>query len=162
MKRLSLILLAASLLVGCGSPSSGPQAKAPASGGMQENYIKEGIEHLRESDPIAAIRSFDQAIKDDPTNPEGYVILGQTYMRLEDYPRAIDSLNAALRFAPNEGRLYYLLALNHQLAGHPEQAVENAQHSIELFRQAQDKENFERSIALLQGLVNSQAEKPAQ
>ena len=120
------------------------------------DFMQEGVQYLQEANVPDAIRSFDEAIKKNPTDPQPYMILGQTYMRINDYTRAVDTFSAALRVSPNKGELHYLIAVNYGLAGDMELARKNAEASIEIFRQQKDEENFLRALTLLQGL----AQKP--
>jgi tetratricopeptide (TPR) repeat protein len=160
-------------VVGCGRPPKDhPSSEMPAAEQMGQVQVKnqtmatsaankdvsflQGIQYLKEANPKAAIQSFDEAIRLDPMDPAGYVILGQTYMRMKDYNRAIDSFSAASRVAPKEGEIYYFLALNQALIGDTEQAKENAQKSLEIFRQQQDEDRFLRSLALLRDLMQTE------
>ncbi len=154
MKKVAIVMLMAGLVAGCGSPQSGAKKTSKAAQEMAQNkFLNEGILHLQKADTGKAVKSFDMAIKQNPTDPRGYIILGQTYMRMNDYDRAIDSLSAASYVAPDQGEVFYLLAINHRLAGNSTLAKQSAQKSIDLFRQKQDAENFKRSLALLKSLM---------
>lgn len=174
--RFVIVLCCFLVLSGCGSPqptapsreaesqvtvdeSAVTAAKARVTPqGMDESFIAQGVEHLQGADTLGAIRNFDEYIKRHPQDPRGYVILGQTYMRLNDYPRAIDTFSAATRVAPDQGELYYFLAMNYGLNNNLDMAIDSAQKSVVLFREQKDEENFLRSLALLQGLMNARDE----
>lgn len=162
--RLVIMLGVAVLIAGCGSKPEGqassnaaPTAQA-ASQMAADKFIPEqkflalGIQDLRRGKPVEAIRSFDAAIKQNPRDPNAYLVLGETYMHLKNYDRAIDTLSAATRIAPEKGEFYYFLALNYELKGDKDQAKVNAQKSFELFRLHQDEENLKKSLALLREL----------
>jgi len=160
MRRTFILMAAAVILVGCGRAQESKQQKstmgkpvARSQSAMERDFVTEGLSHLKQANPGAAIKSFDQAIKQDPADPENYLVLGETYMRLRDYPRAIDSLSAALRVAPGRGDIYYLLAINQGLMGYDDMALENAQRSVEIFQEQRDRDSFLKSVALLQGLI---------
>ncbi len=160
MNRTFVLMVAAVILAGCGQAEKPQQQKMTtppqtvrSQSDLERDFVQEGMQHLKKADPGAAIKSFDQAIKQDPADPDNYLILGETYMRLRDYPRAIDSFSAALRVAPNRGDIYYLLAVNQGLMGYDDMAVESAQRSVEIFQEQRDRDNFLRSVALLQGLI---------
>ena len=147
-------------LAGCGSNTNQPgSSQGPSMSKSQtaklnnQAQIDEGLRLLQESNIGGAIKSFDEAIKASPTNPEGYLVLGQTYLRLKEYDRAIDTFSAASRVAPQEGEIYYLLAVSHGLAGNGNLARENAEKSIEIFQGQKNEEKFVRSVALLKGLT---------
>ena len=160
MKRILIGWMAVLLICGCGTPPKTETTKS--SGGQEvavlsdEDYVQEGIEHLQDAEVTEAIKSFDQAIKQDPLEPEPYLVLSQTYMRLKQYDRAIDTLEAAERVAPNRGDIQYLLAINYGITGQEDMAKQSAKKSIELFRQDQDEENFMKAVALLQGMLKNQ------
>lgn len=120
---------------------------------LNHDYVGEGIQFLKEANTAKAIQSFDQAIKQDPMNPRPYIILGETYMRMREYNRAVDTFTAASRLKPDDGEVEYLLAVNYGLAGNKKLAQEHAQKSLDLFRLQQDEKNFVRALALVQGLA---------
>ncbi|MFA5262012.1 MAG: tetratricopeptide repeat protein [Candidatus Omnitrophota bacterium] len=122
------------------------------------DFMKEGIQYLQEAKVPEAIRSFDEAIKQNPVDPHPYMILGQTYMRINDYTRAIDTFSAALRVSADKGELHYLIAVNYRLMGELELARKNAETSIEMFRQKKDEKNFLMALTLLQSLSQKQEE----
>jgi len=153
MKRLVLLFAVAILAGGCGNQDANSM---PTKASAKMDHLQEGVEFLKASNPVEAIHSFDEAIKQDPLNPTGYVVLGQTYMRMGQYDRAIDSFSAATRVAPQQGEIYYLLAVSHGLAGNRQDAIENAQVSIGLFQNAKDEENLIKAVALLRGLTEGQ------
>ena len=146
MKRMLCCVVGVVLFAGCGSPQGNDTSSAPVAAVAQNDYIHEGVQLLKESKTSEAIKNFDEAIKNDPFNPKGYMILGETYMRLQDYPRAIDSFSAAIRIAPEQGELYYLLAVNQAVMGRREMALENVGKSITLFRAQENEDGFLRSM----------------
>lgn len=130
----------------------------PAPNPDTHDFMKEGVDYLQEAKIPEAIRSFDEAIKQNPVDPQPYMVLGQTYMRINDYTRAIDTFSAALRVSPDKGELHYLIALNYRLLGEMDLARKNAEISIEMFRQKQDEKNFLLALTLLQSLSQEQEE----
>jgi len=149
------------ILIGCGAPPS-ETSSAPSSPGKtaptspEADHLNVGIDALQKGDVRVAIQQFDAAIKSNPAALEGYLILGETYMRLNEYARAVDTYIAATRVAPEQGELYYLLALNYGLMGDKTSSLTNIQKSIEIFRNNQDEANFIKSMAFLQGLIQSE------
>jgi Tfp pilus assembly protein PilF len=180
MKKISVLVLASFVLIGCGSkenaaptgqqtsaPMMAPSATAaaPAVSGtqaeamQQKAYIEQGMKYLKESNVAAAIKSLDSAIKVNPRDPRGYLVLGHTYLRLKQYDRAVDTFAAMTRVAPQDGEAYYLLAVSYGLSGNTALAKENAEKSIKIFQAQKDQEKFVRSVALLNGLSQSKDEK---
>ncbi len=135
-------------------PAAEPTPPAPAA----DKYLNSGVQYLQQAKVPEAIKSFDEAIKSNPVDPRPYMLLGQTYMRINDYTRAVDTFSAALRVSPNKGELYYLIAVNQGLAGDMELAAKNAEASAEIFRQQKDEKNFLRALTLLQSLSQEQKE----
>ncbi len=168
MRKLFFATAVAILILGCGSPQETKEAASQAGPAVtqaqkqailkvveqkQDALIQEGIEHLQDAEIRQAIESFDNAIRQNPMDPEPYLILSQTYMRLQNYLRAVDTLSAAERIAPNRGDIQYLLAISYGMLGKQDMAKTCAQKSIEFFRQSKDEENFIKSVALLQGML---------
>lgn len=164
MRNKIMIIGIALVFVGCGSnENSSSQTKSPsmpapieATKLANQSQIDEGLQQLRDSDIPGAIKNFDDAIKVNPADPQGYLVLGQTYLRLKEYDRAIDTFSAASRVAPEEGEIYYLLAVSHGLAGNNDLARENAEKSVQIFQSQKNEEKFVRSVALLKGLSDVQ------
>lgn len=155
MKKIFGALAVMILLVGCGSPDNVGQKDVGSIPSQKPDYLKEGIAHLNNANPNAAISSFDQAIKQNPRDARTYLILGETYMRLNQYARALDTFTAATRVAPTDGHLYYLMAVSSGLNGNAEQAKINAEKSIVLFQRNKDVEGLKKSLALLKGLTGT-------
>lgn len=154
MKKTWMILFVF-VLVACGSNDnqksySGVQVQS------QGDHIAQGMKHLSESNIPQAIASFDAAIKNDPTNPENYLVLGQVYLRLGEEERAVDTLSAASKVSPNNGEVHYFLATALALQGEEEsrqRAIAMAQRSVEIFMQEKDEEKFKQAVILLRSLA---------
>ena len=139
-------------LIGCGSKDSEKKFQGTSA---NKNYIDQGMNYLSKGDIKEAIRSFDEAIRQDPSNPENYITLGQVYLRLGNPVRAIDSFSAATRVDPFSGEAYYLLATSNAIDGRMKEAVDSAQKSVEIFMQERNEERFKKSLALLKSLTET-------
>jgi tetratricopeptide (TPR) repeat protein len=137
------------VLTGCGSPRQAGYEGVEA----DKNYIKKGMTSLSQGDVLAAIKSFDMAIKNDPKNIKNYLTLAQVYIRLRNYPRAIDTLSAATRVDPLNGDVYYLLSVSQRLNGDLKGAINSAKKSVVLFQRSGDQDNFGRSAGVLKKLM---------
>lgn len=146
-------MLVVASMVGCGAPQ---QEAAEVKMQGSESYLNQGVRYLKEANVTEAIKNFDEAIKQDPLDTRGYMILGQTYMRLNDSSRAVDTFSAAARVAPNSGEIQYLLAVNYGLMGEMDLARQSAQKSVEIFKALQNDEDFAKSLSLLQGLMTTE------
>lgn len=154
MKQWILILMML-VMAGCGSNESAQTFQGVQ---VKKDLVAQGMQLLGDSKVPEALRKFDEAIKQDPTNEQNYMVLGQVYLRLNNVDRAIDTLSAGLRVAPNNGELHYLLATSKALNGNREEAVKHAQRSVDIFLQQRDEERFKRSLALLKGIVDNASE----
>ncbi len=166
MRNLLIVLAMVVMWAGCGEAKKTDGAKTTAneqnkmaslSPAATNPMIAMGLQRLQQGDVRSAIKSFDQAIKENPKDVQGYLILGQTYMHLKDFNRAIDTLMVATRVEPDNGQAHYLLATNLGLAGNYSLARAQAEKSVEIFRKNKDANNFKRSVALLQGLPQADA-----
>jgi Tfp pilus assembly protein PilF len=160
MKRFLVTLFIVSLAAGCGGGKTDQQtqSQAPADSAQQiakQNYLSAGLAELKAGKPIEAIRNFDQSIKENPRDPQGYLILGQAYMHMKEYNRAVDTLEAAIRMTPPQGEVFYILAMNYRFLGEIDLAKKSAAKSLALFRKEQDQENFKKAAAFLQVLSAS-------
>ena len=162
MNKIFYVILIGGMIVGCSRSQQADNIESEVTttaATPAHNYVKEGLDYLKQADAKAAIKSFDEAIRQNPTDTKAYMALGETYMRMQEYTRAIDTFSAASMMAPKDGEILYLLALNHQMAGNFKEAVQSAEKSVEAFRQKQDPKNAAKSLALIQGIV--QEEKQA-
>jgi tetratricopeptide (TPR) repeat protein len=149
-------------LVGCGKTEKAEDKfEGVAVSQNGRDFISEGFRHLQAGNIQQAINNFDEAIKNDPANPEKYLVLGEVYVRLKNFERAEDTLAAALRVAPNNGDVYYLLGLARAFQGKNELAVEAAKKSVEIFVQDRDEEKFKKAVAMLKGLTEAQQPQSA-
>jgi len=163
MKKQFFLILIAIIFVSCG-PKPAEEEVHSSRGAMQqkvnaqksEDFLRKGSQELSKGNVASAINNFNDAIKNNPRDSRGYLILGQTYLRLKQYDRAIDVFKAEINFDPDNGQIQYLLAMSYALNGEAALAVPHAQRSVEIFQDSQDQENFVKSLALLQGLNNSQ------
>ncbi|MCD4780175.1 MAG: tetratricopeptide repeat protein [Candidatus Omnitrophica bacterium] len=149
MLRKFLVLFLIVLLAGCGSPKKTKYQGVEA----DNNYVEKGMKFLSQGDVLKAIKNFDMAIKNDPNNIKNYLTLAQVYIRLKNYPRAIDTLSAATRVDPINGDVYYLLSVSQRLNGDLKGAIDSAKKSVVLFQRSGDQDNFSRSAGVLKKLM---------
>ncbi len=163
VKKNIVLVLAVVFIVGCGSNKKETQKSSQQDASAKsQQYAAQAMQYLRDKDVAKAIRSFDMAIKSDPSNPEEYILLGQVYLRLKSPSRAIDTLRAALHVAPNNPEIYYMLATSLGLRwkeGDQDKAIEAAKKSVEFFMQRQDQDKFKKAVALLKGLTEKVRQK---
>jgi Tfp pilus assembly protein PilF len=119
----------------------------------------EGTAFLKQGDIVQAIKSFATSIKTAPNYFESYYMLGETLIRLKQFPQAVSVMSAAVRQFPNNGLAYYLLAMAHEGSQQPVAAIVAARRSVELFNVAGDKEGTQRAMILLATFVSAAKEE---
>ncbi len=162
MKRFALAIACVFVLTGCMNQNPQPpqtteqQQTAEGKAQQSEGYLTEAVKHLQDANPADAIKNLAMAIQSNPEDLQAYMVLGQTYMHLNDFENASKTYAAALRVAPDQGEIYYLSAIANGLQGKKEQAIENAEKSLLIFQKERNEENFRRALILLQGLAQEQ------
>ncbi len=117
------------------------------------NFVKEGVESLTKKDVEGALRSFEQAIVQDPRNEKAHFILAQTLMHIREYQRAAKSFMAVVKINPDNGEAYLLLGGCFDLMGNKDEAIKNVQKSVEIFQRQRDEERFKQSVVILHRLM---------
>ncbi len=69
--------------------------------------VKSGIIKLYQSKHIEALKDFTEAAEYDPENPEVWYCIGNAYMNLEDYQKAIEYYSIAIRLKEDYADAYY-------------------------------------------------------
>jgi len=69
--------------------------------------VKSGIIKLYQSKHYEALEDFEQAASYDPENPEIWYSIGNVYMNLEDYQKAIDNYTKAIGLKEDYADAYY-------------------------------------------------------
>ncbi len=159
MKKIIIFLISITLIVGCGRKEQVKQPKKfQGVVAKKRDYAAEGLQYLRQKDIANAIRSFDFAIKQDPSNVSHYMLLGEVYLRLKNYTHAIDTFTAATKVDPVNGDAYYFLAYSMLMRRGPndlQNAVEALKKSIVIFDKTKNKTKLKRSVELLRSLVGN-------
>jgi Tfp pilus assembly protein PilF len=161
MKRLMAIAMIITFFAGCGQPDKAAEVKQPAV--TKTDYEAQGFDALKKGDVVAAIKYFDESIRQDPQNPERYITLAQVYFQLKYYPGAITTLHGALKVDPMNAQAYYLLAASYHLQNLPEdrlKAIEAAKRSMQISLLKKDRESFEKARDMYIALVPGGDELP--
>ncbi len=171
MKNISLFLVLVLMVVsGCGQKEnasqkqpqySGPSApialNSPAGTGSSKALMQKAVEFLNQRDATKAIVALNQAVQENPNDPEPLLVLAELYMRLNNYPGAVGYFEKAVQLDPANGQAFYLLGLCYGLAGKMDLAQKAVERSALIFQQKRDEANFRRSVAALQQMMESQA-----
>jgi len=157
MKRMALCFLMVGLLCGCGLRSEDvKQEKQTSEKTLQseaaKNFAPIAAALIKQGKVVEAVKLLEQVVSQDPSNVQAYMLLGQIYMHLNEFDLSVDSYNAALAVAPDQGEIYYMLAIVNGLRGRKDLAVSNAEKALLLFQQEKDADKFKRALVLLQGL----------
>ena len=155
MKKLIVMIVLVLFIVGCEKKNDETKFRGVMYG--KKDYAAQGMEYLKKSDIQNAIKSFNEAIKQDPRNLENYFTLGQIYMHLNAYPRAAEVFAVAASVDPSSGEAFYLLAVNLALSGNRPAAVKAIEQSIAIFSKNKNEEKLKQSLAFLRSLTNSEA-----
>jgi tetratricopeptide (TPR) repeat protein len=149
MKDLLVVMLIAFVaMTGCG------KKETPGTMPVQAKQLMiEGNVYLKQGDVRRAVENFAAAIKEAPENFEGYYLLSETLVRLKQYPQAISVLGAASNQFPDNGVVFFLMAVAYEGSGNLTPAIVSARKSLDLFIAKRDEEGAKRSSALLAGLV---------
>jgi predicted Zn-dependent protease len=115
----------------------------------------DGAVFLKQGDPKKAIENFANAIKTSPDDFEGYFMMGETFVRLKQYPQAVSVMSEAIRRFPKNGLAFYILASAYEGQGQSVPAILAARQSVELFNASGDKEAERRAMVLLGTLVSA-------
>ena len=161
------VLVFTMMISGCGSKESSktssfdiPSAQASFSkdSTSSEKSIQQGLTYLNQGDFKKAIGNLMLAIRQNPSDSRGYLILGQTFISLKNYDGAVSVLKSGTIAVPEDGHIYYLLSLAQRFNGDSEQALQAAQKSVVLFEKAQDAVSFKKSLVLVRGLMSAEGQ----
>ncbi len=171
MKRIVAILLVGMMAGGCGlktddatdkaaavkktqtiAPRNERMAAASPAPASQDPLITLAASFITKGDILSGIKVLDEAIRTNPRNIPAYVLLGQTYMHVNQLDRAVDTFNAAVTIDPSQGEIFYMLAIANGLRGRRDLAAQDAEKALLIFQKNQEEDGFRRALVLLQGL----------
>ncbi|MDY6954557.1 MAG: tetratricopeptide repeat protein, partial [Thermodesulfobacteriota bacterium] len=78
-----------------------------------------------------AVQLMEDAIDEEPNQPELYLFLGAIYEDMEAYDKAIDTLKQGLDLQPDDPRLHFGLGVVYDKAGEKEKCIEEMYAVIE-------------------------------
>ena len=89
------------------------------------------IANIMKNDSVAA-RNFERVTTLAPANPDGWVYRASLYFEKNQYRRAIDILEEAKRYIPDEARVYFLEGLSYQRLQNRDDAADALVRALEL------------------------------
>jgi tetratricopeptide (TPR) repeat protein len=88
--------------------------------------------YINTGEQAKARDELNRELQYHPENIQARIELGETLVRLNEYPQAIEQLNIAAKQAPQAHSAYYALAKAYKAQGQKAQALEAARKSVEL------------------------------
>ncbi len=163
MFHLSVCVLAIALVFsGCGKKEDA-QVQGNTYGQerqeMAQKLILKSLSDLQNKDLKSAVASLEASIQVNPTVPDAYLLLGQILLKVQEFPRAEQFLDEAAKTFPDNGTIFYMLSVASRMNGKKLPAVLASRRAVEIFQQAQDKDNMLKSAVLLQDLINTPDDK---
>jgi len=164
MKNFLIIAMVALCFTGCDSkPSKQRAMKNPAMAQQASaKLMQQGVQFLNARDIPKAVVSFQGAIEVNPKDVQPYMVLAEIFLRLKSYPDAIKTLERAANTFPDNGFVFYMLSIANQESNNPLPAVLSARRSAELFKAQNNEEGYQRSMVLLEALIQSQQQQQIQ
>jgi cytochrome c-type biogenesis protein CcmH/NrfG len=163
VKKMIAVIIVGLMLAGC-QPSS-PTGSSNSNNERQEaarRLFAQSIVLLQQKDLKGAVTSLEQSIKVDPSDPNPYLLLGQILLKANEFDNAVQFLDQTAKTFPNNGTVFYMLAIANRMDGKKLPAVLAARRSYEIFNAAGDAPNAQASAVLLQELITeAQAEEAA-
>ncbi len=114
MKRLVCALWCLTLLVGLAwaqAPTSTADKVKAAKERAAKNYIQHGLMQITEGRTEAALKSFRQAIEQDPQNAEAYSLYGSALAKAGKLTEAEAALRKAVALKPDYREGWYYLGI---------------------------------------------------
>ena len=120
-RRLVVLAIVAVMLVGIAAPAF-----------SEDTALSRGEDYYLENDPERALHWLEQALEQEPENPEVYLYLGVVYEQLGLFERAIEIMEDGLEVSgADRGTLYYNMANNYQRLGRREEAMDHYTKALE-------------------------------
>ena len=155
MRKAVVLLLVLFSMVGCQKKETVSQAAPTPLADSAGDYLQDGRAKLLKGDVLRAVRIFQEAVERNPKDSRAYFVLGETFMRLHQYDKAIESFSTVTQLEDTNGHAYLLLGGCYDLEGDHEKAVDSVKKSVEIFRQKRDAVNFKAAAAVLQRLLET-------
>jgi tetratricopeptide (TPR) repeat protein len=129
MKRISVLLLLLSIGLGLSGCSRDPNVK-------KQKYFKSGQSYLAKGDYRNAMIEFSNAIQVDGGFVEAHYQLAETFLKMEQWPRAFQELSRTVELKPDHYPAQIALA-NLQIAAHTPESLQQASDRVTMLLQQQ-------------------------
>ncbi len=131
--RGAVLLLAATLLAGCGSETqsqTGQPSGSYSSGSSVKHHLDAGMKARNSGNKQAAIASYTQAVTSDPACKKAYLARGQLYNELGQPKAAFNDFWKAIELDPSDSYAYDERAKIYRSFGKEAKAQKDEQTAI--------------------------------
>ena len=118
-------------------------------------YRNRGMIRSQIGDFKGAIADFNAVLKIEPNNSLIYVTRGNTYRDMGAYQEAITDYEQALRINPNEAKAFYHRGIIYSRLEEMTKAIDDYQNAAKLFGDAEDWNNYKKTLDNLQKIQTS-------
>jgi Flp pilus assembly protein TadD len=156
MKKITIPLIIVLILAGCQRPSLSENQRKKIDA---RQHIIQSLEGINNKDFKSAILNLKEAIKSDPSERESYFLLGQVFLRVGQPADAAQVFELAAHLLPEDGTIFYMLAIADSGAGRRTEALGAARRSVEIFSQKSGEAKvFKNSLIMAQILWSDLAQ----
>ncbi|MBF0490650.1 MAG: tetratricopeptide repeat protein [Candidatus Omnitrophica bacterium] len=160
MKKIICMVCLGLMLAGC---QQAPQDQVVGNNSERQVAAKklfaQGMMLLQQKDLKGAVASLQASIKVDPADPNPYLVLGQILLKAEQNEQAAEFLDQSAKNFPDNGTIFYMLAMANRMNGKNLPAVLAARRSYEIFNTTGDAESARNSAILLEELIKESQAK---
>lgn len=118
-------------------------------------YRNRGMVRSQMRDFKGALADFDAALKIEPNNSLIYVTRGNVYRDMGAYQEAISDYEQALIINPNEAKAFYHRGIIYSRLEEMKKAIDDYQNAAQLFGDAEDWKNYQKTLDNLQKIQTS-------
>ena len=101
---------------------------------LSQNDVINAAKMIDEKDYEKALSLLNQALKNNPNNPDAYYYKGTVYDAQNQFQPAIESYKKSLEYNPNQDVTYYLIAIDYENLKKPKEALGYYKKFIELYK----------------------------
>ena len=125
---------------------------------ISQNSVVDAVKLLDEKDYEKALSLLNQALTNNPNNPDAYYYKGAIYDAQNKFQPAIDSYKKSLEFNPNQDVTYYLIAIDYENLKNPKEALGYYKKFLELYKNDDEYSKYVKArIPEIEEELNSKA-----
>lgn len=106
---------------------------------LANELANEGIALLQQNEIEEALEKFEAALVEDDSNEDAYANMIQIYLYQEEYDKAQETTEKALKVSPDVGENWILAGIFHEKKGNKDKAKEYYKKSLAKFEAAYEK-----------------------